>query len=111
MNVEEFNARIAELTVGTRPKDRRELLVSILDECGTYIRIRPVGKVWELVIPVGDCVVCAGQGRYIKAGASHRTDGMMRLAIGDAVGYYEFRIRGFIEFPADAGLAVEEVEG
>lgn len=109
MNAGDFNARIIELTTKLRPKDRKVLEVSLGEGSeGTAVYIRPVGTVWELVIPVGDCVVYAGEGRRIEIGASHREDGMLRLAIGDMSGH-DFRIRGFIEFPIDAELDIEEV--
>ena len=110
MNAGDFNARIAELTVGTKRKDRKVLEVSLGEGSeGTAVYIRPVGITWELVIPVGDCVVYAGEGRRIEMGTSHREDGMLRLAIGDMAGH-DFRIRGFIDFPVDAEIDVREVE-
>lgn len=110
MNAGDFNDRIRELTVNLKPKDRKVLEVSLGEGSGgTAVYIRPVGTIWELVIPVGDCVVYAGEGRRIEMGASHREDGMLRLAIGDMAGH-DFRIRGFIDFPVDAEIDVREVE-
>lgn len=110
MNAGDFNARVVELTTALKPKDRKVLEVRIGEGSeGTAVYIRPIGRIWELVVPVGDCVVYAGEGRRIEIGASHREDGMLRLAIGDTSGH-DFRIRGFIDFPVDAEIDVREVE-
>ena len=109
MNAEEFNERVIELTTMLKPKDRRNLMVCLGDNReGTAAYLCVTGTEWSLVVPVGDCVVHAGSGRRIEVRPSWRDEGVMELAIGDNAGH-DFRVRGFIEFPADADIGLTEV--
>lgn len=117
MNVEEFNTRIAELTVGTDPLRRKELLIRVDDGCGTCFHLKPACGTWVLMASVGRCKVSIGCGSQIKLGPSWRRDDMMELTIGLKI-KDEIRdeirdvvvIRGYVFIPEDAGIEIEVEE-
>ena len=110
MNAEEFNSRIAELTVGTEPENRRNLLIRVDDGHGTCFHVESAGGTWVLTVPVGGCRVCVGVGSYIEIRPSWKRDGAVELTIGSRVGDMTV-IRGFVELPDDAGIEIEVEEG
>ena len=110
MNAEEFNSRIAELTVGTEPGNRRNLLIRVDDGHGTCFHVESAGGTWVLTVPVGGCRVCVGVGSCIEIRQSWRRDGAMELTIGSRVGDMTV-VRGFVELPDDAGIEIEVEEG
>lgn len=109
MNAEQFNSRVKALTTGTKPKDRKDLVLCIGDNVeGTAAIIRKAGIMWALEVPVGECTVHAGSGRRIEVRPSWRHEDMLMLCIGENAGA-EYRIRGSIEIPGDAELGLTEV--
>lgn len=110
MNAEEFNSRIAELTVGTEPGNRRNLLIRVDDGHGTCFHVESAGGTWVLTVPVGGCRVCVGVGSCIEIRPSWKRNGAMELTIGSRVGDMTV-VRGFVELPDDAGIEIEIEEG
>ena len=109
MNAEEFNTRIAELTVGTEPENRRSLIIRIDDGHGTCLHVEPVNGTWVVMAPVGGCKVNVGVGSCISIRPSWKRDGSMELTVGSRVQDMTL-IRGFVELPDDAGIEIEVEE-
>lgn len=100
----ELNARIAELTVGTKTADRREVAVTFGDIRAYVV---PVGVVWRLEVPVGDDgVAILPYGRKVCL-QEVRGEGI-RLCIGEARsdGYH---VKGYLAVRDDLEVSVEGV--
>lgn len=105
MNMDEVNATLTELTVGTRPGDRRALAVDMGDATAV---IMPIGKVWRMQMASGAALAVCGEGRTVRLQEHWMHKGALCLCIGDMSGP-EFRVRGYIMVPPGREVAVTSI--
>ena len=107
MNFDELNEIIRSRTVGTKPADRKNLMIVIGDETVVYVCV--AGIRWDLVIPVGCCLVRAGSGRCVEIVPSWRDESNCSLVLKDNP--KSDHVRGSVEFDRDLAVEIRGVSG
>lgn len=107
MNSSELANRIAELTTGRMPKDRRTFEIVMRDQ--SVVRIERIGVGWRVVVPGELHEVTGGWGRHIRVEDRSWRDGTRaRIVVGDVSGA-EFRDRASLEVRPSDILLIREV--